>query len=273
MVIENMQDSASTSSSSRISANSMRIILDKLKTSCRRKSTNMNYIGIWRSFNSFIIRLDSMPESWEDRISLFMAFLVNDGKQSSTVRSYYCAIKAILFDDGYKVNDNKVLLNTLAKACRIINDRVRTRLPIRVKLLEILLFEIQRLFDNQPYLEVMYKAIFLLGYYGLMRIGELTTGSHPIKASNVHIAQNKNKILIVLYSSKTHGKESRPQRIKITANEKGCKGFFCPFRISRKYLEMRGDYFSDDDPFFIFKDQTPVPPKHVRAVLKSAQTR
>ena len=186
------------------------------------------------------------------------------------MRSYYSAIKAILRSDDYIVDDNKVLLNSLAKACKIVNDRVHTRLPIQYKLLELLLFEIQRLFSEQYYLEVLYRTIFLLAYYGLW-----TTGQHPIKASNVHIGQNKDKLLFVLYSSKTHGRESHPQKVKIVANanstkkvnSSACKRFFCPFSSLREYLELRGDYESENDPFFIFHDNNPVKPTHVRKVL------
>ena len=41
-----------------------------------------------------------------------------------------------------------------------------------------------------------------------MRIGELTEGPHVVKVTNVHAGINKDKIMIKLYSSKTHGKES-----------------------------------------------------------------
>ena len=51
----------------------------------------------------------------------------------------------------------------------------------------------------------MYHDIFLLGYYGLMRIGELTSGSHPLRTEDINITVNKNKMLLVLYTSKTHG--------------------------------------------------------------------
>ena len=138
--------------------------------------------------------------------------------QSNTVKSYVSAIKKTLIMDGYNWNDNLVLVRSLANACKIINDTVRTRLPIQCSLLEMILFEIQRYFSplNQYYLELLYKTIFALCYYGLMRVGEVTKSQHVLKAKDVHIAQNKDKILLILYSSKTHTKGSRPQKIKIT---------------------------------------------------------
>ena len=69
---------------------------------------------------------------------------------------------------------------------------------------------------NQPYLEKLYSAMFMAGYYGLLRVGELAKGPHVILAANTHIGVNKNKILFMLQMSKTHNKGSKPQRIKIT---------------------------------------------------------
>ena len=94
------------------------------------------------------------------------------------------------------------------------NDVLKARMPIHCRLLELILFELGRHFGTlqQPYLNKLYQALFALGYYGLFRIGELVSGDHTIKAKNVHIAKNKEKILIILYTSKTHGKESRPQK-------------------------------------------------------------
>ena len=54
----------------------------------------------------------------------------------------------------------------------------------------------------------------------MFRIGELAMGVHSIRAKDVHISSNKNKILIVLYTSKTHGEESPPQKIKLTKESK-----------------------------------------------------
>ena len=168
-----------------------------------------------------MIKLDYKDNlSWEDKTALFGAYLVDGGVQSTTLKSYFSAIKFILKQDGYEWNDKKALLSSLVKGCKITNDSVKIRLPIQKGLLEMVLFEVERIFNNgktnQPYLEILYKAIFCLAYYGMMRVGELTLSPHVLKAKNIHIGNNKDKIMMVLYSSKTHGKESRPQHIKTT---------------------------------------------------------
>ena len=268
----------SNSNASTISTASMKQILDKLKSNSCRKSTKDNYLGTWRRFNKFVIKLDVKPAKWEDRVSLFIAQLITEGKQSSSIKSYVSAIKKTLINDGYPWDDSLILLTTLTRACRLENDRVRTRLPIQCGLFELLLFEIQREFHAQPFLDMLYKAMFALGYYGLMRVSELclsTINNHAVKARDIHMATNKQKILIILHSSKTHGKESRPQKIKIIANkEEKAKGYrkrnFCPFSLVHNYIKTRRQcYGSIDEPFFVFQDGTPVRPEAARILLKN----
>ena len=127
---------------------------------------------------------------------MFGAYLIEEKSiQSSTLKSYFSAIKHVLKLDGYKWTQDMCILNTLTRACRTVNDKTRVCLPIRLQLLEILLFELSRIFHNQPYLEILYQTIFLLSYYGLFRIGELTKSQHQVKAKDVHIGQKKDKIL------------------------------------------------------------------------------
>ena len=130
----------------------------------------------------------------------------------------------------------------------------------------------------------MYKAIFCLAYYGLMRVGGLTEGPHSVKACNVHIGNNKDKILIILYSSKTHDKESHPQEIKITsvyeAAREGLRKMdyskttiICPFKAIHSYAAIRGGFKSNCDHFFVFADGTPVKPVQFRKMLRSCVAR
>ena len=194
--------------------------IENLRDKGLRKSTRNNYYRIWRIFNKFLIKLDAMPKEWEQRTALFCTHLILQGTQSSTIKSYISAIKAILqIYLNYKWNEGTVLLSTLTKACRLENNRVKNRFPIHFKLLEVILFEVNRTLPGQPFLSLMYKTIFVMAYYGLFCIGELTSGnsSHTIKARNVHVASNKDKILVILYSSKMHGLESIPQKVKITS--------------------------------------------------------
>ena len=275
---------SSSSNTFRISSRDMKLIVDRLLTLHNRDSTKRTYLAVWRKFNNFVIKLDIKPPTWEERTAMFMADMIANGAQSSSVKSYISAIKRILADDGYTWDDNIVLLSSLTRACKLKNDHVRTRLPIGYGLMELLLFEIARQYvtlSNQPYLCVMYQAIIALGYYGLLRAGELTFSQHVIKAKDVHVALNKPKMLLVLYSSKTHDRSSYPQKIRVTVNENYDSGFryntrasnmvkryFCPFDLLHKYLTVRGEFDEDSDPLFIFRGGAVVMPSHARQMLR-----
>ena len=188
-------------------------------------------------------------------------------------------IRKILRDDGYKLKEEGLQLSTLTKACQLVNDRVTIRAPIHIKLVETLLFETERMFPTQMYLQILYKTIMIVAYYGLFRIGELTFGPHVVKARNVEVGQNKNKIRIILFTSKTHALESRPQIVKIseiedthkmrvhTPPKRCCECFFCPFKLIKSYIKLRGSYLTDTEPFFIFRDRQPIRPNNIRVVL------
>ena len=150
---------SSSSNSSKISTRHIQLIIQKLMGQSQRNSTTKNYLAIWRQFNKFVISLDRKPNSWEERVTLFIGHKIDQGMQSSTVKCYVSAIKKMLVNDGYPWDDQKILLGSLTKACRIINDRVYTRLPIQCSLLEMILFEIHRIFDIQVYLQSMYNSI------------------------------------------------------------------------------------------------------------------
>ena len=272
-------DSTSNSDSSKISTKSLKLIIDKLLGQSNRSSTSRNYLNIWRQFNKFVTRLDVKPPSWEDRVTLFIGYKIDQGMKSTTVKSYVSAIKKTLVDDGYPWDDQRVLLLSLTKACKLVNDKVKTRLPIQCSLLEMILFELQRIFcsSGQQYIQLLYKTLFALSYYGLMRVGEVTRSDHVIKAKDIHAAHNKDKILIMLYSSKTHNIGMRPQQISITSNKSEKSGqylkrCFCPFELTRRFMDWTGGYDDEEEQFFIFRDGAPVTPDQARGVLKQALT-
>ena len=90
---------------------------------------------------------------------------------------------------------------------------------------------------SQQYLKTLYKALFVAAYYGLLRAGEVTEGPHVILANNVHIGTNKDKILFILKSSKTHTKANKPQLIKFSREAgHGVANRHYPFQLLKDYI-------------------------------------
>ena len=122
--------------------------------------------------------------------------------------------------------------------------------------------------------------MILTAYYGLLRIGEVARGDHMILAKDVHIATNKNKILFLLRSSKTHCASDNLQSIKITSTKQTSwvgtcvdTELICPYALLREYLRIRPKYVNDVEPFFILRDRSPVPPVTIAKILRLALVR
>ena len=265
-------------------------IVEKLKSRQHRDSTRNNYYKIWQSFNEFFVKLDSKPETWEERLILFVGYLVDKELKSTTIQCYISVVKAILKADGEFLDENIYLLKALTRACKIRNDKVRIWLPIRKSVLKLLVHACDDLYPDvpQPYLVTLYRAILTTMYYGLFRISEVTKteSNHVLKVRDVKIGKNKHKMRFMLRTSKTHGHGSKPQIIKINSSNYNSLGNaienqsssdtqdasiiravnqdLCPFTILNNYLQVRKCFrMNDNEQFFVFKDGSPVTGTHV----------
>ena len=227
-----------SSDTSSISTSDIENIVDRLKGQQHHDSTRQNYYRVWKLFNSFFLRLDVKPLTWDHRIVLFVGYLIDKGKKSTTIRCYLSAIRAVLKTESIEFSEDTYLLNALTRACKLKNDVVSARLPIGRSMLELLLKKLDVLLANQPYLLTMYRALFLTTYTGLFRIGEVTASPHALKAKDVGIGKNKDKLRFLLRSSKTHTPGDRPQVIKISKEKTEKTEMSCPFMAVNNYLAI-----------------------------------
>ena len=107
----------------------------------------------------------------------------------------------------------------------------------------------------------------------------MAAGPHAIKVADVHIGKNKQKLLFILCTSKTHDKGSKPQQIKISSIAK-VQGIhstqtvkceikaICPYQVLWDYIKVCPKYFNKQEPFFVFSNNQPVSPANVRTTLK-----
>ena len=149
--------------------------------------------------------------------------------------------------------------------------------------MHLLLKTLDKIFDSpQPYLVCLYKAMISTAYYGLFRIGEVTESQHVVKAADVHIGDNKDKMMFVLHTSKMHGRGHKPQIIKFSARKRDDylqtsslkigkdkrDKRLCPFQLLRNHVKMRKKFINRHKPFFILRDRTPVSAMMFRGILK-----
>lgn len=251
-------------------------VVEKLSNDGIQDSTKKMYHSVWCNFNKFLLSFDDLPTTWEDKMVLYASFLADIGNHSATVASYMSAIRYVLRHDGIEVSDNCCKLSSIIRACKLHNDIVTVRRPIRSGLVRLILEQVNAIYlkNGQPYLAALYRAIFVSAYYGLMRISELV-GKHAVKTEDVHLSTNprRGKVKYVLRTSKTHGAGKRPQMIDIVPDYQVLDTPFCPVRIIAQFSKLRPPRVSLGTRFFVFSDGTPVGEHHVRAVLRKCLRR
>ena len=198
MMVERAPSIDSESTSSTISTSAMRAILEKLKWDWHRSSTQQQYYCVWKMFNDFFIKLDDKPNEWTDQLNLFVAYLANTGKKSTTIKSYASAIKAILYQGGVVISEDRSTINSVTRACRLHTDKYKIRLPITKSLLRRILDETENAFKSCNYLATLYGALFSTAYFGLFRMGEITKISHVVSAADVQVGTNKKKLCFII---------------------------------------------------------------------------
>ena len=195
---------------------------------------------------------------------------MNEQKKSTTIKSYVSAVKAVLANEGIELNENRYLLNSLTRACKLKNDRIRTKLTLHKDMTHLIIGKVDTYFNDagQPYLATLYKALFITAYYGLFRVSKITDGPHAIKAVDMHLGENKDKLFFILRTSKMHGRGSKPQQVKIAAHPHSRKNSsHCPFHLISEYIQLKGNCMSYLEPFFIFRGHILVTSTHMRTML------
>lgn len=102
-------------------------------------------------------------------MALFVGHLINTNKKSTTIRAYI----SVLSDVDIELNKSKSLISSLTWACKIHNDTITPCFPICAGLLKVILNKVRDFFSEQPYLSVLYRAVLIMGYFGMFRVGEL----------------------------------------------------------------------------------------------------
>lgn len=216
-------------------------------------------------------------------MSLFIAYMIKKRYEKATISTYISGIKYVLRNILHvDVDNNAFRFTALIKAARYKSNKVAITMPIKPGLMSRILQEIPKIprFQNQPYFIKLYRAMFFAAYYGLLTVGEMT-GKHAITAKNMHIARNKDKVQMRLWTSKMLKWGSWAHDIKIDGlhdcklcnPEYGGKSShkYCPVHIVADYNKAR-ERTQGDKNLFIFQSGTAVSGHAFRRTVKDALT-
>ena len=210
-----------------------------------------------------------MPASI-NTILAYIGFSANSSVAYRTVASRLSTVSFI-----HKINGHRDLCKSFqVRKCLLGYSKkffvADVRKPITLKLLCSLCDVLKCIYSDQ-YQIILYKAMFLLAFYGFLRVSEFTcvpSGSqHALKLRQVTCtAVNDVPALLIRFDSFKHSK-GRPFTLQINQSENAS---YCPVRVTMHYLRLRPQ---GQDIMFVTQDNSPVSAANFNSVVKECTLR
>ena len=184
-------------------------------------------------------------------LATFISYLSCNGFASSTIISYTSAIGYAHRLSGTRDPTSSYLIQKLLAGATRLSPSMDTRLPITGIVLNMLINSLQTAISNQ-YDAVMLRAMFSVSYFGLMRVGEVTSTTYSRASVFLQDLTLTPSYATIAIRKFKHNTGNRPFDIVLPAQSSA----ICPVAALQDYLQFRG-YASG--PLFIFPDGSPVP--------------
>ncbi len=212
--------------------------------------------GTWVSYRKSVEKfiefriqfaLDRIWPIPEAHILLFISFLSKNGYAPSTINSYMAALSFVHKVNGWQNSTETFLVKKLKEGCRRNKRKSDGRLPITPELLghlaKVLPSICKSLYEAQ-----LFKAAFLLAFFGFLRVGEISRTNNQqdtsrlISINDVSIS-NSSLNLRIRYSKTDQCGNSFCLQIEGSTNVE-----MCPVTALSIYLKARP---SLEGPLFI----------------------
>ena len=221
-------------------------------------SSKVSYTRSWSLFRQCMGHLnipyhgkDSLPLSINS-VLMFIGYLQLRGYAPTSITSYVCAIAYIHKILGMPDPSSSYLVQKILAAAVKINPSADGRLPITLDILSRLIRAIPSCLTN-PYLCSLFRAMCLVAFFGLMRVGELTSSdrhSNVLHFNQLHIHLDTISIFISKFK---HNADLQPFELVLTRQRDVT---LCPVTALHSYLSFRG---RSGGPLFCLADLEPVP--------------
>ena len=145
------------------------------------------------------------------------------------------------------------------------SSRIDARKPVTLSLLHDICTKTSSLLPT-PYDVSLLRAMFLLAFYGFLRLSEITktpSTSHVLSQNDVSFQFSSGKVCSVTIVFKSY-KHSTGQPFSLVINSQSTN--FCPVQALHSYLQQRPQL---PGPLFVFKSGRPVSPSYFNNFFKS----
>lgn len=237
-------------------------------TSALSGSTRKLYNRVWAELTNFCASYLHVSEAelpiTITTLSLFYAHLFNKGYAPATLCTFNSAI-------GYfhKINNvqdpaSSFFISKMLHGAKRSRPQFDCRLPITRPILHRLLEALPHV-CSLPYYQTLYCSMFLVAFYALLRIGQITRNqnqqnSHCLRLSNVHSIPSG---FILQFDSYKHSIPGECFKLLIEHQQDKAK---CPVAMLKQYLLVRG---SQQGYLFIHPNATSITRSQFNEILRN----
>ena len=187
----------------------------------------------------------------------FIAFLHNNNMSPATIVTYITALSFVNKLKGQTDHTTSFIVKKLLVALQRKGRKPDVRMPITVEILHKLVDSLPAV-TTSDYQRRLFKAMFLLAFSALLRIGEICPRvihekSKVIQFNDCTFFGSKDSVnsAVISMSQCKHNTSQKPFRISIPKFD---TAVYCPVRALQSYIFLRG---SHPGPLFCF-DSLPV---------------
>ena len=176
---------------------------------------------------------------------MFISYLNLLRFSSSTITTYITAISYVHKFGDYKDPTSHFAVQKTLSAVNRLTGKLDSRLPITLFILSSLMNAIFHSITNK-YHKVLLRAMFTCAFFGLFRVGEITSDGKNIVCLDISqcLVFDDKMILKIIHFK--HNVSQRPVLITI---KKQSDPSVCPVTAMKQYLIMRG---TKEGPLFCF---------------------
>ena len=193
-------------------------------------------------------------------VRCFCQALSTQGRAPSTIRGYLTSIAGVHKAAGFPDPTAHYLTRRLIKGLVLAHGSVDDRDPLSEQDLTSLLHALRHV-GRSSYNLSLFRAMFVLMFFGFLRISEVTKHRHNLQYNQCTVTSACVKLTFHSYKH-SHVK---PYRLEVPAMISRS----CPRKLLTRYLQLRG---SAPGPLFHYADKKPVSRGYFAKVLKSAVT-
>ena len=188
--------------------------------SSNSQSTYKNALTAFMSFR----KCYSLPQSFPapiGQITLFISYCFELGYAPSTISTYLSGISFHHKIKNFKDPTSAFVVKKLMEGCRRTRKQVDLRAPITGAILRRICNVLPNV-CNSPYECSLFKAAYLVSYFGLMRVSEVvfTNQLHedrPLFNSDIQVMKGSKALRITIRFSKTN-QRGPPTTLRIPAS-------------------------------------------------------